>query len=80
MDCADHDDRLSFIEYWLLLHPASAMGCNSFDIVCVSVCVCVCVCVCVLPLSRPNGQTYGPDFWCVGQMEGYLGQVQRSRS
>ncbi len=36
--------------------------------------------VCLLPLSWLNGQTCGPDFWCVGQVEGYLGQVYRSRS
>ena len=40
----------------------------------------MCVCVCVLPLSRLNGQTYRPDFWCVCLVEGYLGQVRRSRS
>ena len=32
----------------------------------------VCVSVCLLPISRPNGQTYG--------LEGYLGQVCRSMS
>ncbi len=42
-----------------------------------SVSVCVCVCVSIL---RVNGQTYGPGFWHEGQVEGYLGQVQRSRS
>ena len=40
----------------------------------------VCVSVCVLPLSRPNGQTYGLEFRHVGQEEKYLGQVCRSRS
>ena len=45
-----------------------------------SVCLCVCVCVCVLPLSQPNGRTYGLKIWHVGQVEGYLGQVCRSRS
>ena len=52
----------------LYLHPASATG----VIVLTS---CVCECVCVLPLSRPNGQRYGPEFWGVDQMEGYVGQV-----
>ncbi len=66
-----------------LLHPTSRMwrvGCNSFDIVCVCVCVCVCLCVCVLPLSRLNRQTYRLEFRYVGQLEGYLGQLRRSRS
>ena len=36
--------------------------------------------MCVLPLSQPNGQTNGLEFWYVGQVEGYLGQVRRSRS
>ncbi len=40
----------------------------------------VCVCVCVLPLSWLNGQIYRPEFRYVGQVEGYLGQVLRSRS
>ncbi len=40
----------------------------------------VCVSVCLLPLSQPNGQTYGLEFQYVGQVEGYLGQVCRSRS
>ena len=31
-------------------------------------------------LSRPNGQTYSREFRHVGQVEGYLGQVLRSRS
>ena len=41
-----------------------------------------CVSVCLLPLSRLNGQTYGPEFQHVGQVEGYLGQfeVQGHRS
>ncbi len=52
-------------------HPTSVTcRVNSFDI----------VCVCVLPLPRPNGQTYRLDFLYVGQVEGYLGQVHRSRS
>ena len=37
------------------------------------------VCLCV-SLSRVNRQTYGPEFWPEGQVEGYLGQVRRSRS
>ncbi len=36
--------------------------------------------MCVLPLSWMNGQTYRPEIRRVGQVEGYLGQVQRSRS
>ncbi len=34
----------------------------------------------VLPLSWSNGQTYGHAIQHVRQVEGYLGQVQRSRS
>ncbi len=47
---------------------------NSFDI------VCLCVSVCRLPISRPNGQAYGLEFWHGGPVEGYLGQLYRSRS
>ncbi len=36
-------------------------GCNIFGIVCPSV-----------SLSKPNGQTYGPEIWHGGQVEGYL--------
>ncbi len=36
------------------------------------------VCVCVTTLTTE--QTYGPEFRHVGQVEGYVGQVQRSRS
>ncbi len=60
-----------------LLHPASATG---VIVLTPSVFLCVCVCVCLLPLSRENGQIYGPDFWYAGIVEEYLGQVQRSRS
>ena len=52
-----------------LLHPASAT-----DVIVLT------SCVCLLPLACLNGQTYRPVFWYVGQVEGYLGQVQRSRS
>ena len=52
-----------------VITPGVSDGCNSFDI------VCLCVCVCLLPLSRPNGQTYGSEFQHLGQVEGYLGQV-----
>ena len=45
-----------------------------------SVCLCVCLCVCGLPLSRPNEQTYRLEFRHLGQVEGYVGQVFRSRS
>ncbi len=41
------------------------------------------VCLCVRPsvsLSRLNGQTYKLEFWHGCQVEGYLGQVYRSRS
>ncbi len=34
----------------------------------------------MLPLSWTNRQTYGPEIRHVGQVEGYLGQVQRSGS
>ncbi len=56
----------------LFLHPASATGVTN------SLARSVCECVCVL-LSRVNGQTYGPEFWYGGQVEGYLGQVRRSQ-
>ncbi len=46
---------------------------NSVDTVCLS----VCLSVCRLPLSQPNGQTYGPEIRHWGQV---LGQVWRSRS
>ncbi len=36
--------------------------------------------VCVLPLPWPNGQMYRLEFWHGDQVEGYLGQVRRSRS
>ncbi len=42
-----------------------------------SLCVSVCASV---SLSWANGQTYGLEFWHGGQVEGYLGQGQRSRS
>ncbi len=48
------------------------VGCNSIDIVCVSVCLSV-------SLSRPNGRTYRLEFQHGGQVEGYLGQVNRSK-
>ncbi len=54
------------------LEISSSGGCNSFG-------RWVCVCVCV-SLSWVNGQTYAPEFWHEGQVEGYLGLVQRSRS
>ncbi len=38
----------------------------------------VSVCVRVrVPLSWLNGQTYRPEFWHVGQLDDYLGQVCR---
>ena len=46
--------------------------CNSFDI--------SCECVSLLPLSWTNWQTYGHEFQHLGQVEEYLGQVQRSES
>ncbi len=59
-----------------LLHPASAEG-----VIVLALCVCVCVCVCVsVSLSRKNEGTYRLEFWHGGQVEGYLGQVHRSRS
>ncbi len=58
----------------ILLRPASATG---VIVLARSVCVSVCVCV---SLSWVNGQTYGSEFWYQGQVEGYLGQVRRSRS
>ncbi len=36
-------------------------------------------CVSVLPLSWTNRQTYGPESQHVGQVEGCLGQDQRSK-
>ncbi len=39
----------------------------------------LCVCVCVLPLLQQNGHAYRLEFWHGGQVEGYLGQVYRSR-
>ena len=36
--------------------PRVSRGCNSFDTVCEFVCLSV-------SLSRPNGQTHGPNFW-----------------
>ena len=54
------------------LHPASATG-----VIVLTLCVCPCVCVIAL---LANKQTYRLEFWYVGQMEGYLGQVWRSRS
>ncbi len=56
--------------------PRVSDGCNSFDIVC----LCVCVSVCLSVTTLTSKQTYGPDFWCAGQVERYLGQVERSRS
>ena len=47
--------------------PRISNGCNSFDIDHVS--------VCLLPLSCLNRQTYRPESWYVGQVEGYLGQA-----
>ena len=38
----------------------------------------VCPSLCLLPLSWPNGQTY--EYWHGGQVEGYRGQVNGSRS
>ncbi len=64
--------RVSNLIILTIITPRVSDGCNSFDIVCLS--------VCLLPLSRPNGQTYGPDFLYVGQVEVYLGEVHRSRS
>ena len=49
------------------------VGCNSFDIVCVSLCVSV-------SLSQPNRRTYRLEFWHGGQVEWYLSRVDRSRS
>ncbi len=64
---------LFILSMFFFLHPASATG---VIVLARSVCVCVCVCVCVSrSLTRVNGQTYGPEFWYGGQVEGYLGQV-----
>ena len=65
-----HAPKNPCIWIWIFT-PRVSSGCNSFDI--------VCVWVCVLPLSKTNRQTYGPEIQHVGQVEGYLGQVQRSR-
>ncbi len=58
----------------MLLHPASATG-----VIVLTSCVCPSVCLCVTTL-QPKRQTYRPELWHVGQVEGYLGQVWRSRS
>ncbi len=42
--------------------------------------LCACLSECVFPLSPPNRQTYGREFWHGGQVKGHLGQVCRSRS
>ena len=54
--------------FYGIFTPSVSDGCNSFGIVILSVCLSV-------SLSRPNGQTYRLEFWHVGQVEGYLGQV-----
>ncbi len=41
--------------------------------------LCVCVSVCPLPPSQTNVPMYGLEFWHGGQLDGYLGQVYRSR-
>ncbi len=60
--------------YWIFLYFYTRVsdGCNSFGI------VILCVCLSV-SLSQPNGQTYRLEFWHVGQIGGYLGQVRRSK-
>ena len=50
------------------------------DVIVLTSSVRLCLCVCLLPLSWPNGQTCRLEFWYVGQVEGYLGHVCRSRS
>ena len=65
---ADYDKQRSTFQ----CNPMSRDGWNSFDI--------VCVCPCVFPLSSPNEQTYKTEFLLIGQVGGYLGQVQMSRS
>ncbi len=62
------------------LHPTSLCDVSGVIVLTSCVCVSVCPCVRVLPLSQPNGQTYRLEFWHGGQVEGYLGQVHRSRS
>ncbi len=42
--------------------------CNSF-----------CIAILSVSLSRSNGQASEPDFWYVGEVEGYLGEVSRSK-
>ncbi len=39
----------------------------------------LCVCLCV-SLSEVNRQVCSFEFWYIGQVEEYLGQVRRSRS
>ncbi len=52
---------------------------NASGVIVLARSVCLCVCVFV-SLSQTNGQTYGPEFQHVGQVDDYLGQVCRSRS
>ncbi len=72
--CTIHKNSNAMVRKEIIfLHPASATG----VIVLTSS---VCVSVCVLPFSQWNGQTYGPELQHIGQVEGYIGQVRRSRS
>ena len=52
--------------------------CDMSGVIVLTSCVCVCVCASV-SLSWVDGQTYGLEFWHGGQVEGYLGQVRRSK-
>ena len=57
-------------------HISDVMGVIVFtSFVCPSVGLCPSV-----SLSRPNRQAHRLEFWHGGQVEGYLGQVNRSRS
>ena len=64
-----HGSDRFLMEPGFLLHPASAMG-----VIVLTSCVSLCV------TTLLDEQTDGPEIQHVGQVEGYLGQVQRSSS
>ncbi len=58
----------------LLLHRASAEG-----VIVLALCVCLSLCVCVRLTGKTKEHT-DLNFGNEGQVEGYLGQVHRTRS